>query len=191
MREKDIRAYVAYGSGMDRRWVMPRLDGPPPPSGVYCTVLFVDEQQRELQVSGINREVPDGVTRSQREHLRTAFSVQWFREGAHAAARRFRAFVMSEPGTWCALTGLGAVREEEQDGWEAFAVVEPLGQVRQLDSIMPRQLMADELTSDEVEERRGVDLLVDWFHDTSHDVGCVTDIDLTVDKIGPLDISRS
>ena len=128
--EEAVRGYVALGSGLDfDTHVLPGNDNGPAPNELYSTVLLV--RSRPDGMSAFQTNINDGLTQSA---VQERYSVQWYREGAKDAARRFRLWTATpEAQEYLLETGLALVRTSE---------------VRQIDAII----------ADAWEERAGLDL---------------------------------
>ena len=121
---------------------------------------------------------------SYRQSVRSRYSVQWYREGAIEAARRFRAWCASEFGVSAADRGVdlseGSARQSvwtplvPDAAWEPFAVC-MLGTIRRMDAIMPTVVKEMSLPEKEswVEERAQLDLAVRWGYSWDEDVQSV------------------
>ena len=136
--EEDIRRWVAAGSDIDDRFVIPGNKDAGSPNRLYATVLLITPSlrgtawKRTLTVNGQTVE----RTRAFAEDL---YSVQWFRDGARDAARRFSVWSQSEAGRISA-----SVRSFTFMG---------VSRIRQIDSII----------STKWEERYGLDLKITYF----------------------------
>ena len=141
--EREIRKWVADGSDIDSENVLPGQQDIPRSDGVFASVLLIDDEEQSLPI-----EV-DFPTLTH-HHLdvrlvrRAMYSVQWYREGAVAAADRFQLWANSSLGTMAA----------QEAG---FA----------LDEIHLRQL--NEPISQAWEERAQADVTLDYFQDARYD----------------------
>ena len=182
MREDQLRAFIAWGSGIPRMWVKRRREGRPPPAGqVYATVRLLTDLTRDATPAIIERMRDGTFHADQRVHARATFSIQMYREGADAAMKRLRAHVVSDLGALVTESGVYAVPDEEMAAWEPFTVVEPFPMIRELNAVIPRHAGALEETSDQDEERRGIELQVDYLQDTSLELGHIDQVPLTVE----------
>ena len=97
--EDSVRALVAAGSGLDLNQVIPGNDGGPAPDGLFASVLLIHQDTEgipatpmRLRADELSLDAPTIATVTGR------YSVQWFRRGAHDAARRFATWVWSPAG---------------------------------------------------------------------------------------------
>ena len=147
-----VRAFAAAGSGLDPNQVIPGNDGGPVPDGLFASVLLIHQAidgipETPLRLSAEGERL-DAETHA---NVRTRYSVQWFRTGAHDAAKRLSVWASSPTGRDLASSlGLTFIRVSD---------------IRQLDDIV----------SNAWEERAGLDLdlgyiqtlaqTVDYFRD--------------------------
>ena len=132
-----IQQFIAMGSGMDRSDVIPGNDKGPRPTKLYATLLWLDGEP-------VRSNPTPTFTTIETEDV---FSVQWYRTGALAAARRFVVWALSDL----------ALLEQLRRG---FRIRPPLA-LRNLDYVV----------SDRFEERVGLDLRVGWCYAISEDSG--------------------
>jgi len=92
--ERIIRGYVALASGLPSPNVIPGNDNAPSPNGLYATVLLINEGE-----IGTNQELygkPDAAGETipvrVQASIRAVYSIQFYRDGAIDAARRFKKF---------------------------------------------------------------------------------------------------
>ena len=133
--EDAVAGLIAAGSGIDYNRVVSGNKGEPAPSGPFASVLLVHQgiegipaTPMSLSADGLSLDAPTLAT------IRGRYSVQWFREGAHDAARRFATWVWSPVG----------LAHAGQEG----LTVRRVSDVRQLDDVV----------SGAWEERAGVDI---------------------------------
>ncbi len=133
--EDTVRGLVATGSGLDFNQVIQGNDDGPTPDGIFASLVLIHQATEgipstamRLTADGLSLDAPTVAT------IRGRYSVQWFREGARDAARRFSVWVYSPRGL--------------QSAQEAGLTVRRVSDVRQL----------DEVVSAAWEERAGVDL---------------------------------
>ena len=137
--ERAVRAYVAAGSGLESGQVKPGNGNWPSPSDLYVTVLLIHQTIQGIPATAL-RLTGDGLGLDA-ETLATVedrYSVQWFREGARDAARRFSVWVYSPEG----------LQSAQDTGFTLLRVSD----VRQL----------DEVVSGAWEERAGMDLHIGY-----------------------------
>lgn len=156
--ERAIREFVAEGSGLDLDLVRQGNFRGPRPKEVYATVLLLDDDPHGQTT--IDRQDDEDTGTHSLLHVRARYSVQWYRQGAVAAARRFRLWAGSE---------LGLSHAEDGD----FRLQFPI-RLRRLDSIVPDQL----------EERVQTDLVVDYTEKTTQLTGWVDEFELDVRRDG-------
>ena len=151
--ERAVRGFVAAGSGLESRRVRPGNSDGPAPNELYATVLLIHQAidgipETPLRLSAEGERL-DAETHA---NVRSRYSVQWFRPGAHDAAKRLSVWASSPTGRDLASSlGLTFIRVSD---------------IRQLDDIV----------SNAWEERAGLDLdlgyiqtlaqTVDYFRDT-------------------------
>ena len=150
--DKPIRDFVAAGSGIPIRFVIPGNADIPRPKQLYATVLWIDGEPRMVDQTRLRTSL----------EIEDVFSVQWYRDGAQAAARRFIVWAQSDL----------ALLEQQRGG---FRVVRPFG-LRNLDYVV----------SNKFEQRVGLDMRVRWCYALSEDSGTVQEltggeVSLTVD----------
>ena len=137
--ERAVRAYVAAGSGLEPRQVRRGNQRGAVPDSLFASVLLIHNAIQGIPATA-SRLTGDGLSLAV-ETLATVedrYSVQWFREGARDAARRFSVWVYSPEGLQSALdAGLTLLRVSD---------------VRQL----------DEVVSTAWEERAGLDLHIGY-----------------------------
>ena len=183
MNERNLREFIAYGSGrVDSRYCMPYLTGPKPATDLYITVMLVRDWQTTGTPGHVARAAMDSegaefVEGANREHLRALYSVQWF--GAYAgvadqAAKRFRTFAVSQMGILAAENGYSVWdRPDGEPDWRPFTVVTPFPAIRQVDAMLPSWQPVGGALGDDLEERRGIDLEVEYLEDSTEDLGGV------------------
>ena len=133
--EDALGELVAAGSGLDYNSVLSGNKGTSVPDGLFASLVLIHQDiegipatTMRLSSDGQSLDAPTIAT------VRGRYSAQWFRAGAHDAARRFATWVWSPAGLAHAQrTGL---------------TVRRVSDVRQL----------DEIVSAAWEERAGVDL---------------------------------
>ena len=94
--EQALRAYIAEGSGLGGRYVIPGNDRGTSPKSPYATVLNLNHRE---QGTPILHQLPApffGTTELQ--YFRSTFSVQWFYDTAEALALAFSLWSKSEFG---------------------------------------------------------------------------------------------
>ena len=134
--EDGIRAYVATGSGLAEKLVIPGNDKWSAPNSLFATVLMIDHVSVGIPFNdplptGNNPQAPTFNT------VRVRYSVQWFRKAARDAARQFAVWANTPAGL-----------EDIADRGLTFLRVSA---VRQLDGII-----------DDYEERAGLDLEIGY-----------------------------
>lgn len=124
LNEYFVRAFVADGSGLSRSRVGGgNVDAPvqgvddgltpgTPGRGVFATVLRIDSTP---EGRAIRADDEDGDATVYAQHRIYRYSVQWYREGAVAAADRFALWAESDPGI---LAAQGALRDTPPDNEE-------------------------------------------------------------------------
>ena len=92
--ETAIRSYVAAGSGIQTKSVIPGFDDGPAPETLYASVVLIHQD-----VQGVPVTVFDGGAEARTvATMRGRYSVQWFRTGARNAALRFAIWASSPEG---------------------------------------------------------------------------------------------
>ena len=150
--ERAVRAYVAQGSGIERKWCIPGDDGNPSPKHpqAYSTVTQISETADgttwTLERPGSRGSDPTvfGTTFQSKE---VQFSVQWFRAGAQDMARRFQIWASSPLGIQSA-------------AWHGLTFYRTSA-MRELDAQV----------SEEYEERAGLDLVLGLVFVLESDLG--------------------
>ncbi len=137
--EDKVRGLVAAGSAMDPNFVIPGNDDGPTPDELFATALLIHQDIQGIPATpvtlasdGLALDAPTVAT------VRGRYSVQWFRAGAHDAARRFATWLSSPAGL--------------SKAHEYGLTTRRVSDVRQLDDIV----------SGVWEERSGVDLDVEY-----------------------------
>ena len=137
--ERAIRGLVAAGSELESRRVRPGNQGGAVPNDLFATVVLIHQDIEgipatvmSLASDGADLNAPTVAT------VRGRYSVQWFRTGAHDAAKRLSVWVWSPEG----------VAQAQQ----ADLTVLRVSDVRQLDDVV----------SGAWEERAGVDIDVGY-----------------------------
>ena len=97
--ERAVRALVAQGSELEPRRVRPGNQGGIAPDGLFATVMLIHQDIEgipatvmSLASDGADLNAPTVAT------VRGRYSVQWFRTGAHDAAKRLSVWVWSPEG---------------------------------------------------------------------------------------------
>ena len=155
--ERNIRAFIARGSGLDSTYVIPGNERGPRPQEPYASLLHIPPDTRHGYP--IRVQLPNNATRSV-QHRRASYSLQFYRKGAENLALAFSNYAESENG----LT-------DAEDN--SIRVVFPLSLSR-----------LDGIVGDAFEERVVVDLSVDYVHITDQDTGVIDVFDGTVDYGG-------
>ena len=169
--QHQIRAYVAKGSGIPARRVIPGNDIGPRPDEPYASVLVVEDhieiptQERYRPNPGDSEETIIDAVQTRRARL----SIQFFREntdvdiGAYAGARNFSSWIETATGKQAADVA-------------GFRIDGPVT-VRRL----------DELVASNWEQRAGVELevLYRYREPASQDVGTIENVEIVVK--GPAD----
>ena len=135
--ETPLQEFIALGSDIPRAAVIPGNDDGPRPKSLYATVLWIDGEP-------VMTNPTPTFTEMETEDV---FSVQWYRNGARMAARRFVVWAQSDL----------ALLQQQQRG---FRIMRPLD-LRNLDYVV----------STKYEERVGLDLRVSWCYAVSEDSG--------------------
>ena len=169
--ERAVRGYVAKGSGLDSKLVIPGNRRGPVPKEPFASVLLMNELPDGLawtlneyianRVYG-DATFTDGPTFDVKTFLSSSltFSVQWLRDGASDLARRFQLWARSPAGiTEAARRGLTFYRTDP---------------IRNL----------DDLDKEFWEERRQLDLFIGLLSTLVEDVGLFDSlaVDLHLDE---------
>ncbi len=97
--ERSVRSFVARGSELHTRQVIPANDGRSALLGFYATVLMISPSVQGIPESHRSlSSVPGEIDVLTTGSIRARYSVQWFREGAMDAARRFSIWTSSPEG---------------------------------------------------------------------------------------------
>ena len=148
--EDAVRGFVAAGSGLDLNQVIPGNAGGPAPTDLFASVVLIHNAIRGIPATA-SRLTGDGLSldAGTLATVEDRYSVQWFREGARDAARRFSVWVYSPEGLQSARdTGLTLRRVSD---------------VRQLDKIV----------STAWEERAGLDLHIGYTQTIKQTLGYI------------------
>ena len=148
--ERNLRAYVAQGSGLKAELVIPGNDRSPRPIESYATLLRVDNSRLAWPA----RRYDSGIT-TNASYRRNNYSLQFYRKGASDYALAFLVFVESEIGQTVA-----------EDG--GFEVVQqpPLTDER-----------LDDVLGDDFEERVLINMPIDYIHVRTQDTGTIDQIE--------------
>lgn len=158
--EDTVMAMVAEGGGVAT--VIPANEPVtfPAPSGLYATVLLIDEPESGVPYSRRARHDDDTIAITTARTARGQYSVQWYRTGAQDAARRFAVWIRSPAGAqWLR---------------DRHITLNRVSDVRRLDVVA-----LDVTGGDEWEERAGVDVVL----------GYLVTLEQTVDAIASADIN--
>ena len=170
--ERDVRAWVAAGSGLEGKRVLRGKDRGIGPAEPYATVLLITQRpegQAWVQYEPSEDVLLDATTVSSDSY---EYSVQWFRTSARDRGRRFRLWAESPAGIIAAAErGLTLYRSSE---------------LRQLNEVL----------SEEWEERAGLELLMGHLSTVTSPVGIVEGIDIGVtseadEEIVKIDITNA
>ena len=101
--ERNVRSFVAAGSGLATDHVIPGNDDGPRPKEPYASLLLIDDDRLAYP---IRYQQPYDETVSTLTYRRAAYSLQFYRDGAVDHARRFVRYAESENGLTFA-----------EDGW--------------------------------------------------------------------------
>lgn len=160
--ERRLRAFVALGSEIDRRFVIPGNDSGPVPPGLFASVTLIHDST-EGQPNETLRDTADGVRADLAITHRATYSIQFYRKGANATAAAFVAWLDSP------LAKLEEDRVLPEFNYARFRVVNPLT-IRNV----------TEIITDEFEERVAIDLTIDYAQPYSQDVGRVEEVPFEV-----------
>lgn len=103
--ERAVRAYVAEGSGLEGSHCIPGNEKAPAPKELYASVLLIDEHphgttwdrpRRTNELTSLEGEPTGDLDVYESNTVR--YSVQWYREGARDAGRRFKLWARSPIG---------------------------------------------------------------------------------------------
>jgi len=153
--DRAVRSFVAAGSGLPGERVIPGNDDGPSPGGLYASALLTASRRegRSWVLPG-----PPGATHVERvvSNILAVYQIQWYREGAHEFAMRFRAWTESP----------AAEIHARQHGFSYLRC----GEVVQVDDVI----------SAEWEERAAVDLYICHYRILTQDVGIIETVPLRV-----------
>ncbi len=159
--ERAIRAIVAAGSDLESRRVRPGNQGGAVPDDLFATVVLIHQDIKgipamlmSLSSDGDALNAPTVAT------VRGRYSVQWFRTGAHDAAKRLSVWVWSPEG----------VAQAQQ----ADLTVLRVSDVRQLDDVV----------SGAWEERAGLDIDVGYTQRIDQTVDYLKAVPIEVGAVG-------
>lgn len=131
--DRAVRGWVAEGSALDSKYVLRGNSDGPAPLMPFATVLAITREREGVP----NRRIVDNDEEVQVTY-RTTYSVQWYREDAHANALEFIGWASSSNG----------LRDAQLRGF-AYNGVDSL---RRLDDVV----------ESEWEERAGIDLVIGY-----------------------------
>ena len=125
--ERAVRGYVAAGSGLEPKQVVRGNGNPPASNGLYATVLLITATGQGIPYTLYQNAGPGQLDAATVGTVRARYSVQWYRQGARDAARRFSLWANSPAGLehitapGLTLLRLSAVRQVDDiiaDAWE-------------------------------------------------------------------------
>ena len=146
--ERTLRAYVAIGSGLEPKYVIPGNDRHPRPVAPYSTLLRIPPDIRLGYP--IRRQNPNEST-SDLSYRRSSFSLQFYRKGAMQLAQDFCIYAESEDGLTIAEDGGFRVVQHPTLTWDRV----------------------DDIIGDGYEERALVNLMVDYAVTSTQDTGYI------------------
>ena len=149
--EREVRAYVAEGSGISSSNVIPGNDKGPRPGVVYASLLLRTDRQLGLPIIRYDDTALEPTITYWR---RAVFSLQFYRAGATLKAREFADWSESE---------VGGLPDENARGFR----VERPHEVTRLDT-----LVADE----KIEERAGIELTIKYSYTLRKTAGVISTI---------------
>ena len=152
-----MRLYVAEGSGLDSKNVIPGNEKFPAPNELYASVLLLSSSQVGSKET---LRKYDGITNRGKTYgyFRTIYSVQWYYKGAIAAASRFRNYCGSDMGLLNA---------------ERFNIaITNYSDIRRIDVLEDADL----------EERTNIDLTVDHVGRIDQDIGVIREVDVDFNR---------
>lgn len=159
--ERAVRGYVAAGSGLEPKQVVPGNGNPPASNDLYATVLLITSAGRGVPYTLYQDAAPGHIDATTVGTVLARYSVQWYRKGARNAARRFSVWVSSPQGRGhSAAQGLAFLR---------------VSAVRQLDDIV----------ADAWEERAGLDLDIGYLESIRQELPAMETVSITVTPPGP------
>ncbi len=145
--EASVRGFIAIGAGLPGNYVIPGNDNAPAPQSVFASLLLLTDDVVGFPVIQIiDRGEEEGLQYRQRLDRRALYSLQFFRDGASAAAYKFIAWAASDLG----------VQEAAARGFRG----QRFGGVRQIDAAV----------GDIWEKRIGLDLMVDYWQYDDFDI---------------------
>lgn len=163
---RDVRAYVAAGSGLDSTLVIPGNDPAPAPAEPYATVLLVNERRDGVpptrHVYDDDAGTVNGTSYVSRESV---WSVQFYRTGAVVRAQQFRDWTTTP-------LGLMAARARS-------LTMRAANEIRRIDQII----------SDTWEERAGLDLTIGSLHTVEQDLGVIRVVPLELNDTGVIEVN--
>jgi len=149
--DQAVRDYVAVGSGLSGERVLHGNSDGPAPVDAYATVLLTTSR-REGRAQVRYAEVGNTIHATTIASFALMYQIQWYRDGAHEMAVRFRQWTESPGGVMCA----------SQHGLYYSSCSE----VVQIDSII----------SAEWEERAAVDLTMGHYRSLTQDAGIIESV---------------
>ena len=98
--ERNLRAWIASGSGLASSQVIPAEEEnqPPAPQGLYASVQLITPVVRGLPFTRLDLNADDNLEERKVAVVRDRYSVQWHRAGATDAARLFTVWASSAAG---------------------------------------------------------------------------------------------
>ena len=147
--ERAVRAHIATGAEITSSKVIPGNDKGPRSKGLYASLLFMHETENGYPVSR-NRDTEDMTDTAYWKT--TVFSLQFYRENAVQAARRFVDYLESDAG----------ILAEAAAGFR----IERPHEVRRLDVVV----------DDRFEERAVIELKVKYVYNRTQSLGTIETI---------------
>ena len=169
--EDALRVMVAAGAGLDLGHCIVGNADAPRRAGTYASLRLSEDTPRGYVAHTERQNGPQITT----EQLTAVYSLQFYRGGAIAAARRFRTWAQSA-------AGLQTVEEMALEVGVPFVIGQPIPAVQRLD--IP--------VGDKWEIRALIDLRVDYATDTAATVPTLSARSGTITLSGPgTDIERT
>ena len=154
--EDAVSAYVAEGSGIDPRLVIPGKKTKPVPKQAYATVLNINSDPDGMNWTRENEAENGNIAATVYQSLTEVYSVQFFRTGAITNGRRFLHWVTSPNGI------LGAAKRG--------LTFKAISDLRRLDQII----------SQVDEERTACDLTLGVIVQSTQEIGCIDAAEIQV-----------
>lgn len=154
--DRVVRGYVAAGSGLPAERVIPANAAGPAPVEAYSAVLLISSEREGR--GWVTYATGATITARTVASIAARYQVQFYRDGAHELATRFRQWTESP----------GGIMYAQQHGIVYAACTEAV----EVDSVI----------SDEWEERASIELTIGHYRTLVQDVGIINSVPFKVNE---------